>query len=372
MRFMAQRFSLSSPTGGRAARGANRALLRAACVALLLLVFAQASSAIPLSTYHQRVRAAIALIGQLLQGEAAQTDVRQREKSSTPSALAEVRKSLAAEETVEWNGTILHVDNNWLGDALDKYERLSAADKRRFERLSRIAERLRALDERLSEMEAQPAKAVDKEAEKARLAAILRRPEFNKPSEEGNALSRLLKRIRDWLRSLFPKEGPGKEPRQDSRAVNNGAQVIVSMLSLAVILYVAWRFLPRFLRRDLKKREKRRRGPRVVLGEQLTAEQTSNDLLMEAERLARAGDIRGAIRRGYIALLCELHDRRLLRLEQHKTNRDYLRAVEANRPLYDEMKPMTMSFESHWYGLNPAHENDWQDFRAHYRQALKQ
>lgn len=374
LRLRAQRISLPSRKIKVASQHALRPLARALCLVLLLLVCAEGASALPLSVYHERVRRSITLIGSIgtsLQGEA-QSDIRRREKLTEASALAEVRRALGTEDTVEWNGTILHVDNNWLAEALDNYERMSPVGKQRSEWLTRIAERLQALDERLSEMEGQPGKAIDKEAEKARLAAILRRPEYNKQAEEGNALTRLLKRIREWLRNLFPKRERSNGPQKDNRAVNTGAQIIVSLLSLAVILYVAWRFLPRFLRRDMKKRKKAKRGARVVLGEHLSADETSSELLAEAERLARAGDIRAAIRKGYIALLCELHDRRLLRVEQHKTNRDYLRAVETNRPLYEEMKPMTMSFERHWYGLNPAHENDWQAFRAHYRQALKQ
>lgn len=350
-------------------------LTRTVCVTLLLFVCAEgAAAAIPLSVYHERVRGAITLIDSLqtsLQGQE-QTENRRRERVGETSTLAEVRKALATEETVEWNGTMLHVDNGWLAEALDNYERLSPANKERAERLARMAERLQALDERLSEIEGQPGKSVDKEAEKARLAAILRRDEYNKQTEEGNALTRLLKRIRDWLRSLFPEREPSNKPQRESRTVNTSAQIIVSLLSLAVILYVAWRFLPRFLRRERGHRKKPKRGARVVLGEQLSADETPGDLLSEAELLARAGDIRGAIRKGYIALLCELHDRRLVRLEQHKTNRDYLLAVETHRPLYDEMKPMTMSFERHWYGLLPAHENDWQAFRAHYRKALEE
>ncbi|MBA2645586.1 MAG: DUF4129 domain-containing protein, partial [Pyrinomonadaceae bacterium] len=109
-----------------------------------------------------------------------------------------------------------------------------------------------------------------------------------------------------------------------------------------------------------------KREARIVLGERVEAEQTATDLLDEAEQLARAGDLRGAIRKGYIALLCELGDRKIIRLAQHKTNRDYLDAVRAsgaNQNLYSTMKPLTASFERHWYGLEPATEADWDNFK---------
>jgi len=110
---------------------------------------------------------------------------------------------------------------------------------------------------------------------------------------------------------------------------------------------------------------------RIVLGETLSPDQTAADLFSEAESLAHAGDLRAAIRKGYIALLCELGDRKLISLAQHKTNRDYLNSVRDKTRLYGSMRPLTISFENHWYGLLPAGENDWHDFRNGYQQALK-
>src|SRR5687767_15636284 len=56
---------------------------------------------------------------------------------------------------------------------------------------------------------------------------------------------------------------------------------------------------------------------RIVLGERLKPEDTATDLLAEAEALARNGDMRSAIRKGYIALLVELGDRNVIRSEEH-------------------------------------------------------
>ncbi len=111
-----------------------------------------------------------------------------------------------------------------------------------------------------------------------------------------------------------------------------------------------------------------------MLGERLEADQTAADLLDEAERLARAGELRGAIRKAYVALLCELGDRGVVRLAQHKTNRDYLDAVRrAARPrLYTEMLPLTSDFELHWYGLRAASDADWESFKTRCRKALKE
>jgi hypothetical protein len=114
-----------------------------------------------------------------------------------------------------------------------------------------------------------------------------------------------------------------------------------------------------------------KRREKVILGERLGANVTPADLLSEAESLAKKGDLRAAIRKGYIAFLCELGDRRLIRLEQNKTNRDYLRNVRDRQQLYANMKLLTDSFERHWYGLSPATETDWAEFRSRYGEALK-
>ena len=159
---------------------------------------------------------------------------------------------------------------------------------------------------------------------------------------------------------------PGTNPR-----FSQLAQIFVLALCLGVIAYVAW-FVWSRRKRELKTL-KLKRGPRIVLGERLEADQTSADLLADAEKLARAGDLRGAIRKSYIALLCELGDRGVVRLAQHKTNRDYLDAVRRSAAprLYSEMMPLTFDFELHWYGFRDASDADWDDFRTRCRQALK-
>jgi hypothetical protein len=95
------------------------------------------------------------------------------------------------------------------------------------------------------------------------------------------------------------------------------------------------------------------------------------DLLGDADRLARDGDLRGAIRKGYIALLCDLSDRKIIGLAYNKTNRDYLRDVRSRRDLHPRMKTVTDAFERHWYGLQDSAEQDWARFREDYKEAIR-
>jgi len=281
-----------------------------------------------------------------------------------------VRALLPPEEKVVRAGGVLKVDNSWLYALLEEYRHASGKDKRALS-LRSAAARLRALDARLAELEAEGGAQAkqDKDAERGRLNAILRDPQFNRGAQGGNALQRLIRDILEWIVKHLPN-APGIEPGKSPRA-SQLAQVFVLALCLAAISFVAWRAWSR--RARAPKSLKLKRGPRVVLGERLEADQTAADLLDDAERLARAGDLRGAIRKAYIALLCELGDRGVVRLAQHKTNRDYLDAVRrsATPRLYTEMMPLTFDFELHWYGLQDASEGDWDNFRSRCRRALK-
>ncbi|MBV9956843.1 MAG: DUF4129 domain-containing protein, partial [Acidobacteria bacterium] len=169
----------------------------------------------------------------------------------------------------------------------------------------------------------------------------------------------------------FPKS-PDIEPGR-ARLASQIAQIFIVLLSAAIIAYALWKLVPRLMRFNRKrKQQKPEREARVVLGEHLAPDQTSADLLAEAERLAREGNLRGAIRKGYIALLCELGDRKVIGLAQHKTNRDYLRAVSHQTQLFQEMSVLTNSFETHWYGFVAPSPEDWNTFRSRYQQALRQ
>lgn len=343
---------------------------RLMCATLFfMLMNAGLAAAIPLSTYRERVRQSMIALDSLQATDENFDDESRLARGM--QTVAEVRRLLPPSETVTWgDNSSMVVDNSWLEAALKKYEDLAIQDARSRIVLTEVTERLGALSEALAELESQQAQGVSKDEEKARLEAILRRAEYVKESSEKSALSRLIERFLKWLRSLFPDSGPSLSPGS-AGLISKIAQIVVIVLALAVIGFCAWKFLPRLLRGVGQKKKKDKREARVVLGERLEPDQTSADLLAEAEALAREGNLRAAIRKGYIALLCELGDRKVLGLAQHKTNRDYLRAVRHEEQLYREMQLLTNSFENHWYGFIPASMDDWNIFRAHYQQALE-
>jgi hypothetical protein len=290
-------------------------------------------------------------------------ELRARQKA----ALERARTLLPPKERVESAGSALEVDNTWLHSSLDEYAKLNDNDKRAAA-LRSVSQRLRALEARLAETDDADAAAQDKDAERGRLNAILRDSEFNKPPR-GNAMQRIFDDIRDWFVRHWPHFGGGPAT---SRRLSALAQALVIALCVCVIAYVARRmWLGRA--RELKSLKLKRR-PRAILGEHLNADDTPADLLAAAEGLARAGDLRGAIRKAYVALLCGLSDGGVIRLAQHKTNSDYLDAVRRSAPerIYMEMLPLTRGFEQHWYGLRDATNADWDDYNTRCRQALRQ
>lgn len=341
----------------------------AICFALLITLacFAQTNAA-TLADYRHRVSEAVAVIARFRVPNAHQDPSLPEQSASTN--LDRLVELLPAKETVLLDGQTVTVDNAWLGEALRDYEKTNRTQAERGEELKRIEERLRALNAHLDEMTRAEAAKNDKDGDKGRLAEILRRPDYNKPvaATGESALARWWERFMRWLASLFPNVKP-IQPGSSS-FLSGLAQILVVTIALAGIAFLIWKLAPRYLR-NRRNRKKQKREARIVLGEHLEPDQTAADLLAQAELLARSGDLRGAIRKAYIALLCELGDRKIVSLAQHKTNRDYLNSVRERVHLYSSMRQLTNSFELHWYGFQAPAENDWNDFRSGYQKALR-
>ena len=339
------------------------------CSRLLLLVtalcFAGASAAaIPLSNYHSAVTDAIAEVETVINRGGHETD--EDYQTRLTAAIEKVRAALPKDQQVEFERDTWTTNNTWLHIALDHLERSPAEE--RPAKLESLLEALNALDERLTEFE--DAERVDehKGASKQKLESILARPEYTSEAQGPNALTKLLRDFIRWIESLLPKESavaPGR-----ARFISRAIMIVIVAVAALMILYVLWLLFKRF-KGPVKVKARKKREPRIVLGERLQPEQTATDLLSEAETLARSGDLRAAIRKGYIALLVELGDRNLITLAQYKTNRDYLRSVSNVPQLHSPLKRLTESFERHWYGVAQATPNDWQDFRARYREAMQ-
>jgi uncharacterized protein DUF4129 len=322
--------------------------------------------AVTLADYRTRLAQAASVI-QHLETPDNYTDDSSQTNELVDNSLARLRQLLPETESVTFNDQTIEVDNKWFHKALAEYEKKGQRGEHDADLIRGTREELRALIQRLDEMKS-GAQADDKDANKARLAEILRRPEYDKTAVQESAIERLWNQFIRWLSNLFPKVKPIQPGA--ARSLSSIAQVIVIGFSVLLIAFLIWKFLPRYLSSRRSKKKARQREPRIVLGERLEPDQTAADLLEQAEALARAGDLRGAIRKAYIALLCELGDRKVISLAQHKTNRDYLMSVRTRGSLYEPMRKLTFSFERHWYGFVPPAPSDWDEFRVGCRKAV--
>ncbi|HEX8264957.1 MAG TPA: DUF4129 domain-containing protein [Pyrinomonadaceae bacterium] len=355
----------------------SKNLFSTARLALFLAAFFLFSAisilAIPLRQYRENVSNAIVRLDSM---QSSEDDLTAAESIENERLLfKEVRRLVPATQKVELADSAIEINNAWLEQDLQTLEALTAKGENRSQFLRQTAEKLGAIRDRLDELlEAQSA-ASSKNENKQKLDEILRRPEFQKPEEkEKSVLERWMESLEKWLQDLFRRSDPIASPQDvpNLSALGSILSYLVIGLAILVIAFVVYRFLLPLMGRENRLKITKGKEPRVVLGERIGANESAADLLAEAENLARAGDVRAAIRKGYIALLCELSDRKILGLARHKTNRDYLRDLKKRPEIFQNVRAVTGSFERHWYGRVPASEQDWQSFRGSYEEALKQ
>jgi uncharacterized protein YlbG (UPF0298 family) len=290
---------------------------------------------------------------------------------SESEILTKIRKSVPASEKIEWQGTSVETNNGWLKENLDEFEREPQASPKRRVILIAIGERLDALDQKLEELENPPAQNRAKDEDKQKLAEILRREEYQKPEKNEESLfQKAYRKIMEWLASFFPRPDFPSASLNGFGSFSFVLQMLLYALVFGVIGFLIYKFAP-FVSERFRRKIQKEKTERVILGERISAEETAQNLFAEAERLAGQGNLRGAIRKGYIALLCELADRKVVGLSRHKTNRDYLRDVRGKGELYQNMNGLTSNFERHWYGFESAEEKDWEEFRNGYKEVIK-
>jgi hypothetical protein len=286
-------------------------------------------------------------------------------------AISEIRRILPASETVEWQGGSVETDNRWLVSELDAFiDESNAAERRR--RMTGIFERLTAIAETMDNIKRAEAAGATKDENKQKIGEILRRPEYQKPApEEESLFQRWYRKLMEWLREKFPDAPEVSKPgASDFAGLRLVLQVLIYAAVIGLVAFLIFKFGPAIAKRFGWQR-KEKRSDRVILGERVAADETSENLFGEAERLAREGRLRDAIRKGYIAALCELSDRNIVRLARHKTNRDYLRDVRKTRAgILESMSGLTGTYERNWYGLRASETADWEDFRERYRQTI--
>lgn len=334
-------------------------------VAVLGLPFV--CSAKPLDEYIENVNKSRAEIAAFIVQD---VDLSEKEIADTAgAALARIPTYIPAQDEIEYKDFSITVDNEWIGKSKRTYDSENDPEEKK-KVLKSVSERLEAIAIKLRDLKNAKSRGASKDEEKQRLAEILNREEYNPAEiEDEGPVAKFYRSIVEWLRSLFPAMEP-VDPQKpaDFTYLRTGLQILVLGLAVALLGYVIFRFGPLIFKRFGTQVTPKK--SRVILGEEIGPDATTDDLFSEAESLALKGDIRGAIRKGYISLLFELSQRKLIGLAKHKTNRDYLRDLTRHKDIRSDVSGLTVNYERHWYGRKEAPKEEWEDFKAGYRDAL--
>lgn len=340
------------------------------CLLLTFVCLTSVSLATTLTKYRQKIQQIGGSVASLNYPEESLTEA--QNIAEQQAILQEIRAKLPPTETIELTGTTFEVSHNWILDKLKDFENEPYHSDKRAPIINELSEQLSALISKLTELENQQLSKRTKNDEKQKLDEILKRAEYQKPADkEETWLQRKWREFWEWVWSVTPRGERKPQEPTGSPALSSTLLYIVIGAALLIIGFLIYRFAP-FIVQRFRERERKEKESRVILGETISADETSHNIFEEAENLAQQGNLRGAIRKGYIALLCELSDRKIIGLAGHKTNRDYLRDVRKRKELHQKMNTLTNNFERNWYGLKKTDEKDWEEFKQNYQQAVNQ
>ena len=344
----------------------NRRLLLPLATAVMLLCFCPPVSAATLEAYKARIDAGAnlaAAIERTLSEDGFDVSV-------TQALVDQVRRDFPSSERVEWSGGSVEVSSEWLLAQIAELDNADTADKGLAIAVA-IREHLSAVAYKLDELKNGQEPTRTKDEDKQKLAEILRREEYQKPQDaQESVFQQWLREFIDWLATIWPAPSGHSRPLTGIESLVSVLRIVLYVGLAALLAFLVFKIVPLVVP-NLKRTRKPKSKQRVILGEQIGEDELASDLFSQAEHLARAGDLRGAIRKGYIALLCDLSDRRIIGLARNKTNRDYLRDVRSRRELHPRMLSATEMFERHWYGLQRSEEQDWRRFSEEYHAAIR-
>ncbi|HEX8091404.1 MAG TPA: DUF4129 domain-containing protein [Blastocatellia bacterium] len=325
---------------------------------LTLLIFADASGAIKLRYYENRIRHAVEQI------ERIKTDPSEYGKQGIETIVALVPESESVE--IEGQAKPFPVDNAWLYSMLGEYE---AEDdpQRRVAKLNEIGGRLSALGDHLLRVEEASAAKVESADPRAKVREILDRPDYRARTETrlGGFLRRAWQTVSDFLGELYKAFVRLLARLSGGWGDGRWITLVLMIAALAAAFIGVIRLATRM--RPLKRRPKKR----TVLGEEMAEGANPRDLAEAAMAAARSGDFRTAMRKLYLSLLYDLADRRLIELEENATNHEYLSRVSGFTSLAPAMKYLTDRFDYFWYGMFPSTEEDFSSYLARYHEALE-
>ena len=184
------------------------------------------------------------------------------------------------------------------------------------------------------------------------LERVLARPEFQ--LDEGrSALDRLLDPVRSVLRAAWLTVARWLVEHlsgEAGKAVGGvGAWLAAGLVGLGLVIVL--RLSRGTLAAQVRLAATSSAGPPRAEAE-----------LARAERLAAAGDLRGAVHHRYLAVLRRLDERDLLRFDQALTNRELLPRAATRPTMQVALVPLVEQFDRLWYGQSSCSPAEYATF----------
>jgi hypothetical protein len=184
------------------------------------------------------------------------------------------------------------------------------------------------------------------------LEEIFRRPEFNSPA---NWLDRFLRWLRDLWNRFFPDQSGAFEGEDMALAQRILLWAVVGV-GVAAIIWLLGSWLQRLLAAFVDSTEF------APAPEDSDLPRTAAEARAQAQAAAESGEYRAAVRRLYLAALLQLSEQHWIGDERSLTNREVLRRIPPDSPVYPHLAPIVDTFDRVWYGI---HEPDRATFDAY-------
>ncbi|MDP4091643.1 MAG: hypothetical protein Q8930_20565 [Bacillota bacterium] len=173
---------------------------------------------------------------------------------------------------------------------------------------------------------------------------IAGRPEYkNLASSIADFVANIRQRIEEELMKLLAGT---VSKAANAFSISSGASTVILILSLLIILALIV-----FIVIRIGKSFERRRKVTEILGEKIDEDTTPVTLKKKAALSLAEGDIRGAIRYDFIALLLMMHEKNILYLDEAKTNEEmYYFLKRREFKLLANFRYCIDTFNLVWYG----------------------
>ncbi|MBS1711694.1 MAG: hypothetical protein JSS71_08220 [Armatimonadetes bacterium] len=181
-----------------------------------------------------------------------------------------------------------------------------------------------------------------------------------------------------WLADAFRKIGEriaklfeDKSKRQQQPAVGLPFGDVITYVVIGLLCAVLLGFIVFALSKVRFKSKSTGEGGEGLVDEEEIG-RTADEWLVHADRLAKDGDYRSAVRCLYLACLTRLDEANVLRLERHETNWEHLGRYQSvvAKPGGFDLRPPTQRFDQAWYGLVPQGPDDLEWFNTEYRRLM--